>query len=153
MKQRNKLIESIEKEINASVALPHQAATIGFELFLLIIDERKHNAQLDLLLKLYLEKLPIWGFDNLHVILANYAILISSFNGELEYEEMHKLFSLCDEIYALDYLGLNLNEEKKNELNKSLRLRFSIQRKIAKIAAIRNVESWSKELWWYKENR
>lgn len=65
---------------------------------------------------------------------------------------MHKLFSLCDEIYALECLGLKLDKIKKRKLEESLRSRFSQEKKNANIAAKQNVELWSNDLWWYKEN-
>lgn len=152
MKEQHELIKSIEKKMGGSVKLPHQAATIAFEIFKLIIQEIKPNAKTKLLLKRFLEQLSIWELDDLHVIQANYAIRISNFKGKLEYEEMHKLFSLCDEIYALEYLGLKLDESKKKELEKSLKSIFSQEKKNATIAARQNVEFWNKNLWWYREN-
>jgi hypothetical protein len=152
MKEQHEQIKLIEKKIEGSIKFPYQAATIAFELFYLRIQDTKTNLKLESLLKKFLEKLSTLGLDNLHIIQADYAIRISNYGGKLEYEEMHKLFSLCDEIHAMDYLGLKLDQNKKRELEESLRSTFLRDKKNANIAAHQNVELWNKNLWWYVEN-
>jgi len=148
----SELIETIKNKIDVQIKLPHQAATIAFELFLLIIRDVKSEGKVEALLNFFFEQLPIWKLENLTNIQADYAISIAAYNGKLNYEEMHKLFSLCDEIYALEYLGLKIDETKRKELEDKLRYRFSNEKRKAHVAAKQNVEFWNNGLWWYKEN-
>ena len=114
------LIKSIENKLETPVKLTHQAATIAFELFMLMIREIKPDTKVQHLFGRFFEQLSVWGLEDLIEIQADYAIRISSYNGKLEYEEMHKLFSLCDEIYALECLGQKLDKIKKRKLEISI---------------------------------
>ena len=99
-----------------------------------------------------LERLPAWGMKDLISTQAAYAKRLASSPGPLLYEEMHKLFSLCDEIRALRYLGLTLTISECEDLEAAIRERFSIERGKAKLVAEDRVERWNREWWWYAEN-
>lgn len=83
---------------------------------------------------------------------ARYAKSLASSPGKLLYEEMHKLFSLCDEIRALRYLGLATATAEYEELEAALRERFSTEREKAKLVAQDKAEIWNRDSWWYAEN-
>jgi hypothetical protein len=151
MKDSVKIIKSIEKKITQGLALPYMASETAYELFILLYvleEDRKHAIQL-------LEKFhnilqgKKWGSLADHQ--ARYAIRIAEANGTLLYEEMHKLFSLCDEIYAMENLGIILSEDLKNDFEYAIRQRFKKEQMQAQTAAQHNVEDWNKNLWWYKE--
>ncbi len=84
------------------VKWPHQVTTIALELFLLLIHSKKTDQDVKSLRASFLALLPVWKFEDITNIQANYAIRIADEKGQLEYEEMHKIFSLCDEIHALE---------------------------------------------------
>ena len=74
------------------VKLPHQASTIAYLLFSLLVRLEKRDDKVKALSKKFLELLPVWGFEDLTTLQADYAIRIANYEGELEYEEIHKLF-------------------------------------------------------------
>jgi hypothetical protein len=99
----------------------------------------------------FLELLENRGFGNLLERHIKYAIKLASSEEELLYEEMHKLFSLCDEIEALRFLGLKVSPALEKELVKALRLRFKREKRKAHLVAEDRFERW-KTGWWYTEN-
>jgi hypothetical protein len=92
------------------------------------------------------------GFGDLAATQAIYAIRLASARGRLEYEEMHKLLSLANEIHALRVLGFPLDDDRIQELDAALRDRFATQRREARMAAEDKVEDWNRRLWWFAEN-
>lgn len=144
-------IRSMMKKTSTQFNSMHQAASMALELYLLTLKIDDANL-VEELKSYYLDALKrsnmITVFDNQ----VDYAIRLSLRDSDLIYEEMHKLFSLCEEIEAMRILGLKINAEKIDRLNDSLRHRFSSQRKMAKAAAHNNVEEWSKGYWWYADN-
>ncbi|MBQ0734834.1 hypothetical protein [Aquimarina celericrescens] len=89
-------IRFIEKHLNDKSKMHHQASSIGYQLFLMkIIDG--HSLADNLILK-YKKRLVDWNLEDLLSKQVEYGIVIAESNENLEYEEMHKLFSLCDEI-------------------------------------------------------
>ena len=81
-----------------------------------------------------------------------YALRLANAPGPLIYEEMHKLFSLCDEIHALRSLGLPADDALLRQFDRDVRRRFAAQPNEARLAAEYNVADWSRPLWWYAEN-
>lgn len=153
MKDNNILVQSIKERLDEEVRLPYQATDIAYDLFLLM--QKKENSsgsQIRELVSVFLHKLYDWGLDDVLKRQVEYAIRIAESDDELEYEEMHKLLSLCDEIYALEYLGLNIEDKIKQYYECAVRNRFHRERKKAKLAAQDKAEEWKKEFWWYKEN-
>jgi len=153
MRDKDTLLNSVQKKLEGTVRLPHQACVIGYELFLLAyLLKLDKDPQVNNLISTFTYRLPTWGLKELLNRQVNYAIRIAESEYNLEYEEMHKLLSLCDEIYALEYIGLNFDENLKNHYEESIRKRFSKQREKAKIVTEDKAEDWQRELWWYKEN-
>jgi hypothetical protein len=68
------------------------------------------------------------------------------------YEEMHKLFGLCDEIHALRSLGFSAETALLEKFERDVRARFIAEPKTARLAASYNVEPWNRDLWWYADN-
>lgn len=96
--------------------------------------------------------LPGWKLDDLVSRQMLYAIRIAQTAGKIEYEEMHKLFSLCDEIYALRKLGLAAASEMEREFETAIRQRFRKESAKARAAAEDRADEWNRKLWWYAEN-
>ena len=149
----NSLSESIYIRLQGVIRLPHQASTIAYDLFILLYKlEQPANFRDQDLVSVFRNKLTSCGLDDLLVRQVMYAIRIADSGGELLYEEMHKLFSLCDEIQALDYLGFELDGSLRIQYEKSIRLRFEREKTKAKMVAEDTVEKWKEEFWWYKNN-
>ena len=153
MNDKSELINSIEDRLNANVRLPHQACSIAYDINVLI---RKHglsnNNHIQELATKFVSLLPEWELEDLIVRQVQYAQRIADYDGTLEYEEMHKLFSLCDEIQSLEDLGLDFNENLKKEFEESIRSRFVREKRKAKLVAEDKNEKWKNGFWWYREN-
>ena len=80
----------------------------------------------------------------------NYANRLSYDKWDLEYEEMHKLFSLADEIWALKALGLPFSRSLYAKFEKGLRHRFEREPGKARLVAEDRVDDWNRDRWWYK---
>lgn len=153
MRDKDTLIKGVQKKLEGSVRLPHQACVIGYDLFLLAhLLKLRSDPQVKDLISTFIHSLPTWSLNDILNRQVNYAIRIAESEDNLEYEEMHKLLSLCDEIYALEYIGLNFDKNLKNRYEESIRKRFSIEQKKARMASEDKVEDWQREFWWYKEN-
>lgn len=143
------IVVSIEDAMSGKL-LAHQAAAIGLQLHKLqsrlgvAMDRRVEG-----LMNRYLSLLPAWGLEDLLQRQTDYAIEIASAEGALEYEEMHKLFSLCDEISALQALGLKSDSAQRSRLEAAVRQRFDVQRRVAQLVAEDRAEGRSTDKWWF----
>jgi len=81
-----------------------------------------------------------------------YAIRLARAPGVLSYEEIHKLFSLCDEVHALRALEFTADAQLIADFETGVRARFAAQHVDAQVAAAHCVEPWSQNLWWFKDN-
>jgi hypothetical protein len=81
-----------------------------------------------------------------------YASRLAGSLSPLSYEEMHKVFSLCDEIHALQALGYELPDDAAPRLETTLRHRFTMQRREARLVAEDKAKEWNRALWWYADN-
>jgi hypothetical protein len=88
-------------------------------------------------------------------LLANqtrYASRLASAPGKLIYEEIHKLFSLLDEVHALRATGHSADEALLQQMNVDVRARFAAQREEVRLVAEDRVEDWNRSFWWYADN-
>ena len=132
--------------------LPHRACSIGFDIFLLLKNsEPSAHGLLSELVSDYILRLRSWSLEDLLVSRVGYAMKIVEHCKGLEGEDLCKLFSLCDDIYVLEYLGLSFDGKLKTELENSVRECFDCRSQDVKDISNRTVEDWSRELWWYKE--
>ena len=102
MKQR---LNFIEKEIRKNKQMPHLASAVAYEFFLLLFVFNKKSATVENMLSAFKKRLFDWELEDLLHRQVEYANTLANSKGNLEYEEMHKLFSLCDEIHGLEKLG------------------------------------------------
>jgi hypothetical protein len=101
----------------------------------------------------YAQELGSTSISELVANLTAYATRLAVAPGPLEYEEMHKLFALRDEIEALSSLfSVGDDIDTLDELDNNLRHRFSVQPKIAHLVAEERVDSERERLWWYETN-
>jgi hypothetical protein len=145
------LISDSERALTRGITLPHQASNVAMNLFLLTHvhglgnDARVSDLQKRLVAAVLDEQI------DLPSVQLRYAIRLAEAPGRLEYEELHKLLSLADEIYGLRALGFAAEPESVEELERALRARFTAQRRDARMAAEDRVEDWSRGLWWYAD--
>jgi hypothetical protein len=143
-------LRRIERKI-ADAKAHYQAAAVAYEILATATTHGELDSQIPALRTRFLELLENRGFGNLLERHIKYAIKLASSEEELLYEEMHKLFSLCDEIEALRFLGLKVSPALEKELVKALRLRFKREKRKAHLVAEDRFERW-KTGWWYTEN-
>lgn len=131
---------------------PYQASLIGYKLYLLSLNDKISTDELDILIRDYKTRLSVWGLVDLLDRKFDYAIKIADVRNEtIAFEEMFQLFSVCDEIFAMESLGLTFNVAKKQRYEKFVKNRIAKSKKVASIAAQKNMEPWNSNLWWYKE--
>lgn len=141
----------VHQKLERDRVLPGDASEIAYNIYALAVCF-KLTEEVEKLKSDFVPRLLYWNLENILETQINYAIRLADFSGKLEYEEMHKLFSLCDEIYALEFIGLTVDDKKKMTFLNSLRNRFKLENKKAKLVCEDKVEDWKKDLWWYKEN-
>jgi hypothetical protein len=147
------LRDSVKERLVQEGLKPYQAAILGYDIFILrnvhgSISEEEYK----LIVERYLSVLSSCNLTDLLVKHTQYAMQIAKQHRNLEYEEMHKLFSLCDEIMSLKSLGLEIEESLYKDYEDALRDRFLIEKKKARLVAEDKVEEWKKDYWWYSEN-
>lgn len=142
---------SIEENLSSDTFSKNQALDLADNLFLLIQISDLNKDQLDQLQSKFLEKINLHNMSDLMQNQMNYAIKIAESSGELLYEEMHKLFSLCDTIYALENLGLKSDDNLKEAHHKVIKNRLQSEKGKAKMVAEDKQGNRKIDLWWYKE--
>jgi hypothetical protein len=140
----------IEKALETTPRLPHQAASLAFELFEVAVKfGLAKDPKLQRLIALFRERLSAWGFEDILTHQLKYAVKIAESKGPLLYEEMHKLFSLCGEIEALQWMGLQPDEAIERKFRAAVQERFSKQPKVARMTAEDNRKDWNRSFWWF----
>ena len=153
MMTKDEILAAILEALAREISLPHQASTVGYYLFLLLhVHNARGNPDVEGIRLRFLQSLPQWRFEGLLQHQIDYARRIADSEGNLEYEDMFKLMTLCDEVHGLEELGLNVPLEKKAEFEKSVKRRFESNRDAARFVAEDLVEDWKNDLWWYREN-
>jgi hypothetical protein len=145
-------LQKIQDAMERGVSLPHQAASIGVDLYFLLQDGGQDQAEVRRLVARFMESLPLWGMEDVLANQAEYARRLASAPGELLYEEMHKLFSLCDDVRALRELGLDIGAKDLEEMDAALRARFSAEPRKARLVAEDKVDDGNRKWWWYADN-
>lgn len=144
-------------KIRAAIArgarLPHQAVSIAMDLFFLIRAFGSKEPLVDDLVQSFFVSLSGWGMEDLLATQIDYARTLAAAPGELEYEEMHKLFSICDEIQAMREIGLSIEDSELEDLATVLRSRFLSEARKARLVAEDKAEEWNREWWWYRDSR
>lgn len=131
--------------------LPHQAAAMALQLFVLLVEHGDAQQTRGLIAR-FVEALSASGMSDLLCVQMAYARRLAESTGPLQYEEMHKLFSLCDEIGAMRMLGLTEPDQVADSLEHALRSRFALERSKARLVADDKVTPWNRDFWWYAEN-
>ena len=150
---KEELFNEIQRLMGKPMVLPHEAAAIGYYIFLLLHKlELRDDREIQGLRSKFIASLTDWDLCDIVERQMNYTIRIIEHPSSLEIEEIYKVFHLCDEIYGLEQIGLSAQPELKEAYSKSLKHLFSKERRRARIAAEDTVDDWSRNLWWYEEN-
>lgn len=102
-------------------------------------------------LDFYISALNSMNEENLFERQVKYALKLMKARKTLMYEEVHKLFSLFDNIYCLNLLGFNLKGEGFIEYE-MLKNDFILNKaaKVAKLVSEDRFEEWKGNWWWYR---
>ena len=144
--------DSVKSKLNSDkIRLPHQAVEIAFEVFYLSsISKELSNDQSRKLIGMLCNSLVRWEKEDILTNQIEYAIRLARSDGDLIYEEMHKLYSLCDEVHALQKLGLFSQTEDISEFDEAIRNRLRNQKKLGQMVVDDKAEEWNRHLWWYQ---
>jgi hypothetical protein len=153
MEHIDELIRRTSFILSRPIALPGQASEVVFNIFLLsevyhLADDPRVRGLLEAFHDAYSAR-----EDELLPSRVRYASRLAGAPGELIYEEMHLLFSLLDQIYALQAMGYSVDESLLRQMRADVQARFSAQRKMARLVAEDKVKEWNRRLWWYADNR
>jgi hypothetical protein len=151
MASSDEILERVERAMTRPLQLPHQAAAVAIDLFRL--GARGDDPHIATLSERFRARLRDAGLHDVLDEQLRYAIRLASDGGALAYEEMHKLFSLCDAIHAMQWLGLSPSSGLAEVLETSARDRFARQPRDAGLVAEDRAEDWNRSLWWYAERR
>lgn len=148
MIDEQKKLGEIQRVLRLDTCRYPVAGSIGLNLFLLL----NKGVEIQILLDIFKKRLVDWELSDVLDHQMTYAIRLSGWDGELLYEEIHKLFSLCEEIHALKELSLPFSVELYEQFEKSVRMRFQLEPGKARMVAHDKKEDWNVNLWWMKEN-
>lgn len=149
----DELLDATGRELSRPLRLPHQAATVAMNLFLLTqVHGLAEDPRVTALQDRFHEALGDRSLDTVLADQLDYASRLATAPGPLLYEEMHKLFSLADEIHALRGLGGVADDVRLRRFDSELRIRLAAQAGPAHLVAEDRAEDWNRDLWWYAEN-
>jgi hypothetical protein len=81
-----------------------------------------------------------------------YVVTLATAKRKLLYEELHKVFSLSDEIEALRFMGYEIDPRRLEQLNAALRALFARDAVRVRMVAEDRYEPWKSDWWWYRVN-
>jgi hypothetical protein len=149
----NEILNSVRIKLRKQNLRPGQVASLGNSIFRLKnVYKKLNDKEYQSFLNEFMQLVEKWDLHDLLERQIRYAIRLAGDEGELIYEEMFKLFCLCDEIVGLKGLGFEVDESLNNELKDALSHRFKREPKNAKLVAEDLYEDWKKDYWWYSEN-
>jgi hypothetical protein len=112
-----------------------------------------HEPEVQELVVRFMERAHAFGEDS--AVLVNqmeYAIRLAEADCELLYEELHKLLSLCDDVFVLEVFGMRADASLKAQFDSVVAERLLRRpRQAAAMAAGDKVVAWKRERWWYAE--
>lgn len=147
------LIQEADEELARPLRLPYQASAIAMVLFELSnVHELADDDRVVALRQRFHDAVEQAELPDVLANQLEYASRLASAPGPLIYEEMHKLFALCDEIHALRSQGFRADDALVRQFEDDVRRRFAAQPQQAKLAAQHNLRDWNRSLWWYAEN-
>lgn len=112
-----------------------------------------HEPEVQELVVRFMERAHAFREDS--AVLVNqmeYAIRLAEADCELLYEELHKLLSLCDDVFVLEAFGMRADASLQAQFDSVVAERLLRRpRQAAAMAAGDKVAPWKLERWWYAE--
>lgn len=144
------LLTTIRSTMTKEPTLYHQIAILGSQVYSLV--RRLGLAQTEQVIQEYREYVRNHGFLDVVDHQIGYATRLVQREDGLLYEEVHKLFELCDEIESLRGLGFVTNATQFAHFQSDLRRWFESNSRVARLVAQASFEEWKKGWWWYADN-
>lgn len=149
----NEVLNSVREKLSRQYLRPYQVASLGNSIFRLKnVYKKLNDKEYQNFINEFMKLIEKWDLHDLLEGQIEYAIKLAEAGRELIYEEMFKLFCLCDEIEGLKCIGFEVEESLNIELKEALKNRFKREPKKAKLVAEDLYEDWKKDYWWYSEN-
>jgi len=146
------ILESLQRQLCTKPRNPDESADLGY-CILAYINKHPHDYATELELRRnYCKYLDYYNINNILYSQYEYAVRLAQDDSDLIYEEMMKLFSLCDNIEALAYYGFILSPSDRHDLTNALKIRFQIEPIKSHNIAELNVERWKSHWFCYKFN-
>jgi hypothetical protein len=145
------LIDEARRTLSRRSARPRDASMVAKALFLLEVHGRGEDPRVIDLRGRFHETFGGMEGEMLPSRIR-YASRLASPPGELIYEEMHKLFSLLDDVYALRATGYSADQAALQQMDADVRARFAAQPEMARLVAEDRVKGWNRSCWWYADN-
>jgi len=139
---------NLKKRISRRFILPHQVAEAGWEIFKATVDYSPKE-QLGEIIKQFKENVTESGFENICEIQADYVTKIAD-GGYLLGEERFKILSLCDEICALEQIGMCFPVAQKESFESAMHKHFTTERMRYRDIAKARVDEFNNDFWHYK---
>jgi hypothetical protein len=147
-KNKKNILKKIYMDLKCKKISRHFLSYLGYNIFLIkklsLGEENEYNS----IKSNYFDILNQNNLNNLLEENIKYAIRLIEYPGKLEYEEMHKLISLCDENFALKELGLFIDNSIFLEFEKKLKNKILSERILFSVIN-EKFEEWKKDIWWY----
>jgi hypothetical protein len=144
-------LDKYHNQLKGNKILPYQFSIMISEIYQIKLSGTSNESEIDGIVSVIKNKVLEMKVD-LATTQMNYAINLATAKGDLLYEEMHKLFSLRNEIFALEEMGFSCNESLKKDVDNALMYRFKKEPQKAKMVAEDKLKDWNCDLWWYKNN-
>lgn len=149
MANKDGLLKTIQGELKKQPRLPCHAAALGYRLFALAITQGSPgDEEVEGIVDEFRAYVKTHQLEDLLNHQIRYAMRLTE--GDLIFESMFQLFSLCDEIEALRQIGLEVDVQVYADFQSAVRERIQKQRKVANVAAGCLVEDWKRAWWWYE---
>jgi hypothetical protein len=145
------LIDEARRDLARRSARPRDASMVAKALFLLEVYGRGEDPRVAKLRERFHQTFGCIEAEMLPS-LVRYTSRLASSPGELIYEEMHQLFSLLDEAYALRATGYSADQAALQQMYADVRARFAAQPEMARLVAEDRVKGWNSSCWWYADS-
>lgn len=140
----------LKKRILRKFILPHQVAEAGWEVFKAsLTGESSPEEDLGEITEQYKANVIESGFEKICEIQAGYVTKMVD-GGHLLDEERFKILSLCDEICALENIGMCFPVEQKESFESTMRKHFNMERRRYTGIAKARIDEFNNEFWHYK---
>ncbi len=146
--------EELRTEIKRSLARGfrnrHDAAALSYDICKFALETGKElAAELSEEFRARVSQLSSEDILEQHI---EYVVALATTERYLLYEELHKVFSLCDEIEALRFVGYSIDVQRLEQLNAALRDLFGREADRSRMVAEDKCEPWKSDWWWYRSN-